>query len=122
MTYTLPKLANLPAGHRRLMCAESSGWRCLCGDDWIAPDEPLDASYSQELPDFDRDANAALALVEAMRKEGWLVNMQDCEEGWRAEFVRFGPGVDETTSHIGVADTLPRAIVSAFLLAKGLAR
>lgn len=134
---TLPKLAELSDSQRRVMCAETLGWyvETQVGYETPSGEFALDSGRPpgvpmteplRRIPDPAEDANAALALVEAMRKEGWRCELNNgldstCEcifskeinEAWndRSLLQQYAP-----------ADTLPRAIVSAFLLAKGLAR
>lgn len=50
----------------RIAVALRAGWRCLCGHDWIAPGEPADAKYAQELPDYTGSLDAMRPLLLAM--------------------------------------------------------
>lgn len=73
MTPHLPKLSQLKPEAKCVMIAEFCGWRCLCGHDWIAPGEPMDSNYSQELPKF-------TSSLDAMHEAEKLLI---CEQQWK---------------------------------------
>lgn len=129
---TLPSLSKLTTEQVNRMCAEAIGWRCLCGHDWIAPGEPLDSTFSQELPNYATDPASALTLCESLADEDWVCDANmGLDRSWEVEFSR--PVTNETApDDIGTRDgekveirygfgAFPLAICHAYLKAKNLA-
>ncbi len=109
---TIPKLIDISDEQRRVLCAEELGIIHIWS--YALPEKTIRC----DVPDPDNNAGDALALVEHIREEGWLTDLQQFQTGeWACESVEANTGRRECK----IEDTLPRAITSAFLLAKGLA-
>ena len=133
-----PRLSELGDEARRVLAAEALGWKLWQelinhGGErlWMHPDHRTYSSMDEyfkvmkfahsesHLPNPDQDVNDALKLVEHAREmvEHWGFEACLTETGcWEVWFTHHS-----LDAFSAVALTLPRAITSCFLLAKGLA-
>lgn len=146
------KTTSLTVEQKRALIAEEYGWTRMviglnsgasgktlffCGSS-LQGTPPRDREKEEDdqafepVPDYFFDANAALALCDAMAKEGWNCHLGNgLDKTWECEFQRpptaetqpddIGSRADERLEIIyGSGDTLPIAICEAFAKAKGL--
>ncbi len=98
---------------QRIAIAQACGWRCLGGHDWIAPGEPLDFRYSQELPAYCNDPASALTLCDRLASMGWNCDInQGLDKTWECT-ARLND--DITNSHYGPGPSFCNAVCECFL-------
>lgn len=121
MNNTIPKLSDLSDEQRRVLCAEALGWKQRPDKFYIDRRHWTHTTHGKcatpDLPNPDEDANDALKLVE---------NLRSLDLRWRSDNIREAAGYISVfysfeCRHEARENTLPRAIVSAFLLATGKA-
>lgn len=129
---TTEQLSQLTPEQKRVKCAELMGYKkhdcngptCWCihnGEDGMI----RTGDFNQLVPNFPVDANAALTLCDRMAEEGWNAELNNgLDKTWEcafshSELTKARAGGREPVMHYGCANTLPEAIVSAFLLVKG---
>jgi hypothetical protein len=138
---TTPKLTDMTPEQMRVACAEELGWsridrkpECVSKvagfKSWLNATwdiggtppadkgKPEDDQSYEQIPNFLTDLNAAITLCDEMARRGWT---------WEA--YQTSPSVGSTVCfykrtncHRRLAETLPLAIVGAFLLACGRAK
>lgn len=64
------------------------------------------------IPRFDKDANAALTLIAALEKEGWIMNLDNDAGIWTCMFHKLD------VQKMEAADAMPMAVALAFLAVK----
>lgn len=97
-----------PWDNKVFLCAESPNVN------WDVTNEPI-TIVNSDIPAYDTSCDAAMGLVEALRKEGLRVNIEVRRTGkWSCSFWR----VLEEPMFTECADTLPLAICLAFLATK----
>jgi hypothetical protein len=112
---TTPKLSELSDIGRRVMCAEAIGWKYECMHFGEPFGEKPKRREGHIFPNPDEDANDALKLVEHANRSGAEFHLSQEAGLW---FCRCDWDSRDSTAP---ESTLPRSIVSAFLLASGLA-
>lgn len=100
----------------RVAVAEEMEWRCFAGHDWVAPSDPFESRYTQELPQYTTSCDAALELVEKLRGEGWSISIDSFHDVWDVTFNNIN---EERTIPVCGAPTLPMAICLGFLKVRG---
>lgn len=117
---TLPQSTNLSPEELRILCAEGIGLTNVQGRGaWYGY---LPNGNAESIPDYPTDANAALLLVEKLRKDGLdfgLENVGGVNGGYWVIF--FDPKSPLTKSYAADADTAPLAIARCFAIATGRA-
>lgn len=118
---TLPNANTLDPVTVRVMCAEEMGWDCLTKEGWPdlghMPGRTRQDSYPMLLPEYAKSADAALALVEKMREEGWMWDTGHAiGGGYRARFFNSNAvQIEAFANHPAMATAL------CFLKARGRA-
>ena len=115
----MPKWAELSEDpnrqEKRVLIAELMGWNKSVLGNWpwqmIPPDG--DGTRVTNAPDFLRDMNAAMTVVEKMRASGAIVFIKGKGDAWR---VAIWPNSNETRRAIHSGD-LPDALMHAVALA-----
>jgi hypothetical protein len=127
-----PRLSELSDEARRVLAAEALGWRFdhrrekgvePNGTNWKYVNYPCPGTCA--VPDFDQSADDAMKLAKNLKSLGRDVSLHTDGDTWLAStyFLKERPNGDmyEQDEAEVTEPTLPRALTSCFLLAKGLA-
>lgn len=128
---TTDELSKLTPKQKRVRCATLMGWQYQDAERWNErrvvdssgnawrPTDPR-ISLVSLLPNYLVDANATLTLCDRMADEGWKsLLLNGLDKTWECTFSNPKAGGREPVMHYGCTETLPEAIVNAFLMAKG---